>query len=171
MQVYGCLTVTALPTVSALTFLQVIPTKSSFPYRDKGHAKNQFSLEYRWDSIHLPASLVSSPWTYLLDTLLYMHSTGPVIQTWSKRTAGKLLAIISLCLCPQFTSPRGFLTQKPSPRWRTCKINFRRQPPATLVTYTEATEQATSRCVSQDTDSNPLKCSQWELLMYWGKKK
>lgn len=72
----------ASPIASTLISLQTIPTNSSFPYHDRGHAENQFSWEYWWDSIHLPASLVSfSPWTYFLDNSLLSYT-----QQWSSDT-------------------------------------------------------------------------------------
>lgn len=97
-----------------------------------------------------------------------MHSTGPAIQAWSKRKAGKLLAITSLGLCLQSlfqenSSYRNLaLTGKPA------KLISDTNSPATLVTHMLKPQNRQHHCVFhkyKDTDSNPLKCSQQELLM------
>lgn len=69
-QIYGELTTIALHVVSALSSLPILLTKTHFPYHTKGCAEKQFSWE---DSMHLPASLASSPWTYLLNSSLLLH--------------------------------------------------------------------------------------------------
>jgi len=72
----------ALPIVSALIFLQIIPTKSSFPCRDKGHAENLFSGESDGTvSTCLTASSPLPGLSFQTPHCSYTHKSGPVIQT------------------------------------------------------------------------------------------
>lgn len=136
-QMHRRLIMIALPMASALTFQQIVPKKSIFPYHDKGLAEKQLSWECWWDRIYLPAGLVKSLDLTFRYLTAFIHMT--VTQTWSKGKVGNFLATASLCLCHQLFSKRIPHT--------VCNIKLILTPPATLVIYTLKQQNRQCHCM------------------------